>query len=156
MSKYLLTLLPMFLTVNAFSSETYICSISEAIEVEFKHGKWINTAIDNGRGIFRVTINNKKAQVVEQGNGNDGIKTECNLVGGTVGYKCEDSVKITPKGERFKIQLFPLGLKELTIDSEFSMRDMAAYDSNSKTTNKYFNQVHIKTTKSYGKCVELK
>ena len=155
MRTYRLILLSIFFTVNAYASETFICSISESIEAEFKHGKWINTAVNDGRSIFRVTINNKKAEVVEQGNYGDNIKTECNLVGGTIGYKCDDHVKLTPYAERFKIQLFPLGLKEITIDSEFSMRDIAAYDSTAQTTNKYFSQIHIKTTKSYGKCVEL-
>lgn len=155
MSKYRLILLSIFFTINAYASEIFICSISESIEAEFKHGKWINTAVYNGHGIFRVTINNKKAEVVEQGNYGESIKTECNFVGGTIGFKCDDHVKLTPYAERFKVQLFPLGLKEITIDSEFSMRDMAAYDSNLQATNKYFSQVHIKTTKSYGKCVEL-
>ena len=143
----------MIFPVDVFASDTYICSITEEIEAEFDKGKWINTSTSNGSGVFRVIRDNKKATVIEQGSDSDRIETSCDFVGGTIGYSCKEFKKITPYGESIKISFFPM-LNEITIQSEITMRDMAAFDTNAPKNKKFFDDVRFKIKMSYGKCVE--
>ena len=52
---------------TAQATETYICNISETIKAEFKKGKWVQTSVSSGEGIFRVTVEGSLAEIVEQG-----------------------------------------------------------------------------------------
>lgn len=142
---------------SGFASESYLCSISEVIEAKFKHGRWINTNVHDGQGVYRVVIDGKKATVNEkiaESNKLYPIETSCKFVGGTAGYVCKTFTKITPYGEKYLIHIYP-ELNEITIDAQYSMREMDAFNTKFKGENrKYFDDITMGFTKSYGKCTK--
>ena len=78
------------ISFNCLAAESYLCSITESIEAKFKHGKWINTKVIDGKGAYRVVIDGKNATVIEkiaERNNSYPIETSCAFVGGTAGYK---------------------------------------------------------------------
>jgi hypothetical protein len=141
------------ISVSALANETYICNITGAIEAKFDKGKWVQTRVFNSGGVYRVSIKGKSAEIVEQSEEKDSLKTACNLVGGTIGYKCEPVTKIVPFGERFVINYFH-ELNELTISSEISMREMSDYSKEVMKKRKYFDGIRFEVKEQYGKCVE--
>ena len=128
--------------------ETYICTISEVIKAEFKNGNWIETSVSSGKGVFRITVEGNLAEVVEQGTEPDKIRTTCENAGGTVGFKCEEHLKLTPYRERFDV-MFYLPHKEITVDSEYGMRDMDDWVPNhSEPSKKYFDGIKLSIRKA--------
>jgi len=151
--QFLLLLYMCGVSMSASASETYICNITETIEAKFDKGEWVQTRVFNGEGMYRVSLKGKSAEIVEQSDKKDSLKTTCNFIGGTIGYKCEPVTKAVPFGEKFVFSYFH-ELNELTISSEISMREMSNYSKQAMKKRKYFDSIRFEVKEQYGKCVE--
>jgi len=155
--KILTVIVLLLLSLSSYAAESYFCTITEVIEAKFEYGKWLNTNVHDGKGVYQVVIDGEKATVIEkiaERNESYPIETSCKLIGGTVGYRCKKFTKITPYGEKYFINLEP-SLNEITIDAQYTMRNMDDYSADFRRKNsKYFNGIRMGFTKSYGRCIK--
>ena len=143
------------LSPACFASDIYQCKITEVVQAKFKHGKWIKTDTYKGKAEYFIEVNEDIAMLrekVAEYNELYPIKTSCSYKGGTAGYSCNKFTKITPYGEKYRINFYP-SLNEITIDAQYTMREMIAYSKEYRNKNrKYFSDITMGFTKSYGKC----
>lgn len=144
------------LTPTCFAADFYQCNITEVIQAKFKHGKWVKTDITDGKAVYFIEVNGDRAELIEKKSENNNlypIQTSCHFVGGTAGYVCDEFLKLVPNAERYNINFYP-SLNEITISASYTMKEFIAYSKESRNKNsKYFNDITLSITESYGKCI---